>query len=157
MIFIINRQKTYPLLLIATLSLSSMLIKKKKKKTLEKWSKTKTVNDSTCRTWGKARLEDCFSIFSEGPAWVSKCLCEDRFYCCSAVQLYLTLCDSMDSRTPGFPILHHLLEFAQTHVHWGSDATQPSHALSSPSPKLYKIVLVLPNIKMNPPQTSFYF
>ena len=31
------------------------------------------------------------------------------------------------------PILHHLLEFGQTHVHWVSDAIQPSHPLSSPS------------------------
>ena len=32
----------------------------------------------------------------------------------------------------GFPILHYLLEFAQTHVHWVSDAIQPSCPLSSP-------------------------
>ena len=36
--------------------------------------------------------------------------------------------------TPGFPVLHHLLEFAQTHVPWVGDAIQPSHPLSSPSP-----------------------
>jgi len=36
--------------------------------------------------------------------------------------------------TPGFPVLHHLLEFAQTHVHWIGDAIQPSHPLSPPSP-----------------------
>ena len=35
---------------------------------------------------------------------------------------------------PGFPVLHHLLEFAQTHVHWVSDAIQPS--LLPPSPAL---------------------
>ena len=33
---------------------------------------------------------------------------------------------------PGFPDLHHLLEFAQTHVRWVSDAIQPSHPLLSP-------------------------
>ena len=32
------------------------------------------------------------------------------------------LCDPMDCNTPGFPVLHHLPEFAQTHVHWVSDA-----------------------------------
>ena len=43
--------------------------------------------------------------------------------------------DSMNcSSTPGFPALHHLLEFAQTHVHWVSDAIQQSHSLSYPSP-----------------------
>ena len=36
--------------------------------------------------------------------------------------------------TPDFPVLHHLLELAQTHVHWVSDAIHPSHPLSSPSP-----------------------
>ena len=35
---------------------------------------------------------------------------------------------------PGFPVLHYLPEFAQTHVHWVGDATQPSHPLSLPSP-----------------------
>ena len=35
---------------------------------------------------------------------------------------------------PGFPVLHHLLELAQTHVHWVGDAIQPSHLLSPPSP-----------------------
>ena len=40
----------------------------------------------------------------------------------------------MDCRTPGFPVHHQLLELAQTHVHWVSDAFPPSHPLSSPSP-----------------------
>ena len=40
----------------------------------------------------------------------------------------------MDCSTPGFPVFHSLPEFAQTHVHWVSDAIQPSHLLSPPSP-----------------------
>ena len=40
----------------------------------------------------------------------------------------------MDCNMPGFPVLCYLLEFAQTHVHWVSDAIQPSHPLSPPSP-----------------------
>ena len=36
---------------------------------------------------------------------------------CSVAQSYLTVCDPMDCSTPGFPVLHYLLEFAQTHVH----------------------------------------
>ena len=40
----------------------------------------------------------------------------------------------MDCSMPGFPVYHHLLELAQTHVHWVGDAIQPSHSLSSPSP-----------------------
>ena len=35
----------------------------------------------------------------------------------------------MDCSTPGFPVLLYLPEFAQTHVHWISDAIQPSHSL----------------------------
>ena len=45
-----------------------------------------------------------------------------------------TLCSPMDCSTPGFPVLHHLLEFAQTHVYWVGDAIQPSHPLLSPFP-----------------------
>ena len=40
----------------------------------------------------------------------------------------------MDCSMPGFPVLQHLLEFAQIHVHWVSDAIQPSHPLLPPSP-----------------------
>ena len=40
----------------------------------------------------------------------------------------------MDCSTPGFPVLHYLLEFAQTHVHGAGDAIQPSHPLSPTSP-----------------------
>ena len=57
--------------------------------------------------------------------------------CCaqfsSVTQLSLTLCDPMDCSTPGLPVHHQLLELAQTHVHWISDAIQPSHSLSFPS------------------------
>ena len=38
-----------------------------------------------------------------------------------------TLCDPKDCSMPGFPVLCYLLEFTQTHVHWVSDAIQPSH------------------------------
>ena len=44
---------------------------------------------------------------------------------------------SMDCRTPGFPVIHYLLEVAQTHVHWVSNAIQPFHPLSSPSPAAF--------------------
>ena len=40
----------------------------------------------------------------------------------------------MDCRTPGFPVLHCLTKSVQIHVHWVSDAIQPSHPLSFPSP-----------------------
>ena len=52
----------------------------------------------------------------------------------SVVQSCLTLCDSMNLSTPGLPVHHQLSEFTQIHVHRVSDAIQPSHPLSSPSP-----------------------
>ena len=45
----------------------------------------------------------------------------------------------MDCSTPGFPVLHHLPELAQTHVHCVSDAMLPSHPLSSPSPPTFNL------------------
>ena len=52
----------------------------------------------------------------------------------SVAQSCPTLCNHMNRSTPGLPVYHQLLEFTQTHVHWVSDAIQPSHPLSSPSP-----------------------
>ena len=46
----------------------------------------------------------------------------------------LTVCNPMECSMPGFPILHLLPEFPQMHVHWVSDAIQPSHPLLPPSP-----------------------
>ena len=54
--------------------------------------------------------------------------------CCSVAKLCPTLCDPMDYTIPGFPVIHYLLEFAQTHVHWVGDAIQPSYPLSASSP-----------------------
>ena len=51
----------------------------------------------------------------------------------SVTQSCLTLCNPMNHSTPGLPVHHQLPEFTQTHVHWVSDAIQPSHPLSSPS------------------------
>ena len=45
----------------------------------------------------------------------------------------------MNCSTPGFPVLHYLLELAQTHVHWVGDAIQPSHPLLSPSPPAFNL------------------
>ena len=52
----------------------------------------------------------------------------------SVAQSCPTLCDPMNHSTPGLPVHHQLPEFTQTHVHRVSDAIQPSHPLSSPSP-----------------------
>ena len=55
----------------------------------------------------------------------------------SVIQSCPTFCDPMDCSTPGFPVIHQLPELAQTHVHRISDAIQPSHPLSSPSPPAF--------------------
>ena len=52
----------------------------------------------------------------------------------SVAQSCPTLCNPMNHSTLGLPVHHQLLEFTQTHVHWVSDAIQPSQPLSSPSP-----------------------
>ena len=57
----------------------------------------------------------------------------------SVIQSCPTLCNPMDYSAPGFPVHHQLPELAQTHVHWDSDAIQPSHFLSSPSPPAFNL------------------
>ena len=52
----------------------------------------------------------------------------------SVAQSCPTVCDPMNRSTPGLPAHHQLPKFTQTHVHRVSDAIQPSHPLSSPSP-----------------------
>ena len=66
--------------------------------------------------------------------------CYISFQCITSVQFSsvaqscLTLCDPMNRSTPSLPVHHQLPEFTQTHAHRVSDAIQPSHLLSSPSP-----------------------
>ena len=57
----------------------------------------------------------------------------------SVIQSCTALCDPMDCSTPGLAVYHQLPEFTQTHVHWVSDAIQPSHPLSSPSPPAFSL------------------
>ena len=45
----------------------------------------------------------------------------------------------MDCSTPGIPVHHQLPEHIQTHVHRISDAIQPFHPLSSPSPSTFNL------------------
>ena len=52
----------------------------------------------------------------------------------SVAQLCPTLCDPINRSMPGLPVHHQLPEFTQTHVHRVSEAIQPSHPLSPPSP-----------------------
>ena len=77
-------------------------------------------------------------------------LAELYFLCCRSVpQSCPNLCDPMDLgwSTPGFPVPHYLLEFAQTQAHWVSDAIQPSHLLSPPLllPSIFPTIRVFSN------------
>ena len=55
-----------------------------------------------------------------------------NIYCCSVAKSCLALCNPIDCSTPGFSVLHYILEFAQIHAHWVSDPIYPSHPLLSP-------------------------
>ena len=69
------------------------------------------------------------------------------FGCCWVAQSCMTLWDPMGCSIPGFPVLHYLLEFAQTQVHWASDAIQPSHPLLPPLllPSIFPSIRVFSN------------
>ena len=77
-----------------------------------------------------AKLLSYFLIYLNNECWVFNAV----QFSSVVTQLCLTLCNPMDRSTPGLPVHHQLLEFTQTHDYWVSDAIQPSHLLSSPSP-----------------------
>ena len=72
-------------------------------------------------------------------AFLISALLRPGWWWCSVTQSCPTLGDTMDCSTPGFPVLRHLPEFAQTHVHCIGEAIQPSHPLSSPSPPTFNL------------------
>ena len=75
---------------------------------------------------GFSRQEYCSGLPVPSP--MHACMHAKSFQSCP------TLCDPMNCSTPGLPVHHQLPEFTQTHVHRVSDAIQPSHPPSSPSP-----------------------
>ena len=54
--------------------------------------------------------------------------------CCLVAKSSPAFCDPLDSSMTGFPVVHYLPEFVQTHVHCVKDAVQPSHPLLPSSP-----------------------
>ena len=119
-------------------SLSALEIKIKYGLLLE-WLNEKA--ESYYRQWHFSVLISSLHIVSWPPGTVHQC-CEDIFLlnykhyavcCCSVARSCLILCDPTNRSMPGFPVLHHLLEFVQTQVHWVADAIQPSHPLSPPA------------------------
>ena len=63
----------------------------------------------------------------------------------SVAQSCSTLCNPMDCNTSGLLVHHQLPEFTQIHVHWVSDAIQPSHPLSCPSPPAFHLSQLFSN------------
>ena len=79
----------------------------------------------------------CHAVFSASHIWSPERLsCWPKFTLSfsSVTQPCPSLCDPKVYSMPGFPVHHQLPELAQIHVHRISDAIQPSHPLSSPSP-----------------------
>ena len=111
-----------------------------------------------CRLlWVMQSFSQCWLFQSKNMAYVSICLCHLWFLSyvsysflhtgllslslqfASVTQSCLPLCNPMDSSMPGLLIHHQLPEFTQIHVHWVSDAIQPSLPLSSPSPSAFNL------------------
>ena len=67
------------------------------------------------------------------------CVCVCVYISVQFTQFCPNFCDPMNHSMPGLPVHHQFPEFTQTHVHWVSDAIQPSHPLSSPSPPIFNL------------------
>ena len=102
----------------------SVCISEKEKSTKYQGLTTRLSFLCVCRLWNQA--SPLFSVW------------------CSVTKSCLTLCDPMDRSTLGFPVLHYLLEFAQTHIHWASDAIQP-FILCHP---LFLLLSIFPSIRI---------
>ena len=74
-----------------------------------------------------------FSSLCDMSQYVRRSMIAIFFSCHTTIVMYIVVVQSqvmsMDCSTPGFPDLHPLPEFAQTHVRWVDDAIQPSHPL----------------------------
>ena len=98
---------------------------------------------------GPGEVSNCLKFYSNGECFhsVSFSLSLSPFSSVqfsSVTQLYLTLCENTDCTMSGLPVHYQLLELTQTHVHWVSDAIQPSHPLLSPSPP----ALIFPSMRV---------
>ena len=85
---------------------------------------------------GRVRIEDLYQ--DAATCWIKDGTCcpnprSPPVQFSFVTQLCPTLCDPMDCSMPDLPVYHQLTESTQTHVHWVSDAIQPSHPLLSPS------------------------
>ena len=70
------------------------------------------------KIWGKMDL----GSYKNNVSYITNAFMDRVCHSCSVTKSCPTLCNPMNWSTPGFPVLHYLLRFAQTHVHWVSDA-----------------------------------
>jgi len=84
-----------------------------------------------CRLWGRTESDTTEATQQQQQHAAIHCCC------CSVAKSWLTLCDPMDCSMPGFPVLPHLLEFAQTHIHcrWCHPTISSSAVLFSSCPQ----------------------
>ena len=80
-----------------------------------------------------AKQDNLFKYLDKDVAYISS------LQLISVTQLCPTSCEPMDCSMPGFPVHYQLSQIAQTHVPQFTDASQPSHSLSSPSPKAFNL------------------
>ena len=64
---------------------------------------------------------------------------EFKYFIVFQLLSHVLFCYPMDCSTSDFPVLHHLLELAQTNILWVSDAIQPSHTLLFHSPPAFNL------------------
>ena len=105
-------------------------------KVSNKWGMHVTIPVWTSELWNTSILYSayCWDVMTLSRS-VSPNSLDSRFLCCCSVaKSWMSLCDHVNCTTPGFPVLHHLPELAQTHIHWVSNAIKPAYPLLSPSP-----------------------
>ena len=83
------------------------------------------VNSGSWSWTGRPGMLQFMGLQRVGHNWVTELnwkLAFDLVFCCLVTESCQTVCDPMNCRTPGFPVLHYLLEFSQTHVYWVNNA-----------------------------------
>ena len=101
----------------------------------ERWVVFKTLKKKSCKNW---------------PSKWTLCISSVQFS--SVTQSCPTLCNPVNLSTPGLPVHHQLPEFTQTHVHWVTDAIQPSHLLLPPIPPSIRVFSNESNLCMRWPK-----
>ena len=110
----------------------TLMLKKIEYRRRRGWQRTRWldgIHDSVGMSLNKLQ-----EMVKDKEAWSAPFLGITKSQFSSVAQSCLTLCNPMNRSTPGLPVHHQLPEFTQTHVHRVSDAIQPSHPVSSPSP-----------------------